>query len=237
MSFLDAIRYRLRSVLNPDAVDAEREDEFRFHQSLEQQQKKHEGLNTDEARIASHRAFGSEVYYQEEVRRMSFASRLEGFARNARLGIRSLARAPEFTIATVLTLGLGIGGLTAVGALVKSVILTPLPFPASDRLIGVGMYFPKFGIEGNSHSDATYHLFREYARTTAAVAAYDVGQSNLSEGDSPERVQSVRATAGFFQVLGAEPVIGRFYTADEDRPGAAAVVVLSEGLWRERWGN
>ena len=237
MSLFDAIRYRVRSIMDRDAMEAEREAEFRFHQSLEQQQRKHEGLNTDEARIASHRVFGSEVYYQEEVRQMSFASRLEAFSRNARLGLRSLARAPEFTVATVLTLGLGIGGLTAVGALVKSVMLTPLPFPDADRLVGVWIAFPKYKLEANDHSDATYHLFREYARTIASVAAFDLGQSNLSEGDTPERISAVNATAGFFQVLGAKPVVGRFYTAEEDRPGAASVAVLSEGLWRRRYGG
>jgi hypothetical protein len=132
----------------------------------------------------------------------------------------------------VLTLGLGIGGLTAVGALVKSVMLTPLPFPDADRLVGVWIAFPKYKLEANDHSDATYHLFREYARTIASVAAFDLGQSNLSEGDTPERISAVNATAGFFQVLGAKPVVGRFYTAEEDRPGAASVAVLSEGLWR-----
>ena len=237
MSLLDAIRYRLRSVLDREGLEAEREEEFRFHQSLEQQQRKSEGLTTEEARIASHRTFGSEVYYHEEVRQMSFASRLEAFSRNARLGLRSLMRAPEFTIATVLTLGLGLGGLTAVGALVNSVMLTPLPFPEADRLVGVWIEYPRYKLEANSHSDATYHLFREYARTTAAVAAYDLGQSNLSEGDTPERVQSVSATAGFFQVLGATPVVGRFYAAEEDRPGSAEVAVLSEGLWRRRYGG
>jgi putative ABC transport system permease protein len=237
MSLLDAIRYRVRAVLDREGLEAERAEEFRFHQSLEQQQRKHDGLSTDEARIASHRVFGSEVYYQEEVRQMSFAARLESFSRNARLGVRSLARAPEFTIATVLTLGLGIGGLTAVAALVKSVMLTPLPFPDADRLVGVWVNYPKIGVEANDHSDATYHLFREYARSTAAVGAFDVDQVNLSEGDSPERVTAVRATAGFFQVLGATPVLGRFYSGEEDRPGGAAVVVLSEGLWRRRYGS
>ena len=237
MSLLDGIRYRLRALLDRQGMEAEREEEFRFHRSLEQQQRRHDGCTTDEARIASLRVFGREAYYSEEVRAMSFAARLDAFARHARLGLRSLARAPEFTLATVLTLGLGIGGLTAVGALVKSVMLTPLPYPDPDRLVGFWIEFPRLQARANDHSDATYYLLQDYSRTAETVASFDLVQVNLSEGDLAERVRAVNATAGFFQVLGAVPLLGRFYSEDEDRPGGSQVAVLGEGLWRRRYGS
>ena len=157
---------------------------------------------------------------------MSLATRLDSFNRNVRLGVRSLVRAPQFTLATVLTLGLGIGGLAAVMALVKSVMLTPLPYPDPDRMVGIAMNFTRLNIEAGEHSDASYFLLKEFSRAKA-VAAYNPGQVNLSEGEDPERVRGISATAGFFTVLGARPLLGRFYTEDEDRPGAPNVVVLS----------
>lgn len=236
MSLFDAIRYRMRSVFGREKLEAEREAEFRFHQSLEQQQQRHVGLSPDEARLALRRSFGSDVYYREEVRQMSLASRLEAFTRNVRLGFRSLARSPEFTLATVLTLGLGIGGLTAVAALVKSVMLTPLPYPEPERLVGIWMTLTKLNIESGDHSDASFFLLKDYSKA-AVIGAYNRAQVNLSEGDAPERVRGINATAGFFRVLGVTPLLGRVYTDDEDRPGAPAVVVLSEGLWRRRYGG
>lgn len=237
MSFFDGIRYRLRAVFDRAGVEAERDEEFRFHRSLEQQQRHHDGLTPDAARLESRRSFGSDAYYREEVRQMSLSASFDALSRHVRLGIRSLARSPEFTVAAVLTLGLGIGGLTAVGALVRSVMLAPLPFPEPRRLAGVWMNLPKIGIVTNDHSDAAFFLMKDFGGSLSDVGAYNGTQVNLSDADAPERGRALNATAGFFRALGVTPLLGRFYSDDEDRPGAPAVVVLSEGLWRRRYGG
>lgn len=237
MSLLDAIRYRMRAVFARADVEAEREAEFRFHQSLEQQQRHHEGLSPEEARRAARRRFGNATAYHQEVRQMSVASRLEAFARNVRLGLRSLARSPEFTLAGVLTLGVGIGSLTAVAVLVKSVMLTPLPFPESSRLVGVWTVVPRFGIQTPLTSDAAYLVMKSFSTSLQEIGSWDVTQVNLSDGDNPERVRGANATASFFRALGISPLLGRFYTEEEDRPGGPQVVILSEGLWRRRYGG
>jgi len=237
MSFVDGLRYRLRAVFDRAGVEAERDEEFHFHRSLEQQQRHHDGLTPDAARLESRRSFGSDAYYREEVRQMSFAASLDGFFRHVRLGARSLARSPSFTLAAVLTLGIGIGGLTAVAALVRSVMLAPLPFPDPGRLVGIWMDLPKFGLVTNDHSDAAYFVLKDFGASLAEVGAYNGVEVNLSDADAPERVRGLNATVGFLRALGAVPLLGRFYTDDEDRPGAPAVVVLSEGLWRRRYGS
>lgn len=151
---------------------------------------------------------------------------------------RALLRRPLVTALAVLTLGVGIGGATAVFTVVESVLLRPLPFSEPDRLVRLW----ELTRDGDrfSFSAPNFLDVRAQSRTLEALAAYSevAGSAVLTEGDEPQRITAVPVSASFRDVLGVHPQIGRIFSVAEDRPGyAKRFVVLSDGLWRSRFGG
>ena len=154
--------------------------------------------------------------------------------RDFRQGFRLLWRAPGFAVTAILTLALGIGATTALFTVVNAVLLEPLPFPDSNKLIQVWRSeLP--ALTYGSASYARYLDWRQHQRVFTDLGAWSPRGFTLSGTEGPERVAGVMASASFFKVIGAPPVIGRYFGEDEDRRGAAKVVVISEGLWRRRF--
>ncbi|HSB12452.1 MAG TPA: ABC transporter permease [Blastocatellia bacterium] len=154
-----------------------------------------------------------------------------------RFGIRMLAKKPGFTLIAVVTLALGIGATTAIFTVVNAVLLRPLPYPDSDRLLSIGQQF-KSGLAGAG--EPKFLFWREQSQSFEAMAAYSNfggAGGNLSGGSEPEYVRGLRVSEDFFRVLGVYPALGRAFTKEEDAPGAAQVVILSDGLWRRRFGQ
>jgi len=237
VSILDALRYRLKTVFRRRVADAERAEEMRFHLSLEEMQKRHTGVEPEEARNASRRGFGNVTAYREEVRRMGLGAALDTGWRNVRYAVRSLSRAPGFAFAAVLTLGLGLGGMTAMGVVVDAVLLSPLPVPDPSRVFAVSIMFSKLGVDRASLSDAAFFTLQRFIRSAEHLGVYRGEDVNLSEGTEPERVAAARVSAGFLRVLAAPPLVGRLVDDSDDLPGSAAVVILSEALWRRRFAG
>ncbi len=148
------------------------------------------------------------------------------------IAVRRLLRHPAFSIAAVLTLALGIGATTAVFSLVDGVLLRPLPWSHPDQLVYLSHVLAVSGATAVDQSDASFLHYRASNRVFSEVAGYREGAVNLASGDTPERVNAARVSAGTFAMLGITPLRGRLFTSDEDRPGAARVVVLGEALWR-----
>lgn len=154
--------------------------------------------------------------------------------RDLRLGFRLLLRAPGFAITAVLTLALGIGATTALFTVVNAVLLEPLPFPDSSKLIQVWRSeLPS--LTYGSASYARYLDWREHQRVFTDLGAWSPRGVTLSGPEGSERLPGATASASFFKVIGAPPVIGRYFSDEEDRMGAERVVVISEGLWRRRF--
>ena len=155
-----------------------------------------------------------------------------------RFAARRLLRVPSFTIATVLVLALGIGATTAVFSIVNGVLLRPLPYPQSDRLVSLTHTLEVGGIQAAPQSDATVLLYQEHASAFDGIAAtrnMDVNLAALSASDRAQRVKAVMATANLFDVLRVHPLFGRTFEKGEDRPGAAPVAILSYELWQDRY--
>jgi predicted permease len=151
-----------------------------------------------------------------------------------RSALRSLAKAPGFTGVAVATLALGIGANAAVFSVVDAVLLRPLPYPESDRIVllrGPGQAFVRF------RSDVGFDVVPEELRETRAFAGIGIAESGgLNLGaERPVRVRAARVTPDFFRVLGVEPILGRTFTA-EDVEGAGRLAVLGHALWRSRFG-
>ena len=154
-----------------------------------------------------------------------------------RLFFRRALASPGFTLLSLLTLAIGVGANVAIFAIVNAVLLRPLPLPDSERLVILRHAAPALAqLDQLPISDALYFLYAEESRTLESVAAYRDEQVSFTGPDNPQRVAASSVTASFFAVLRTPPRLGRAFTAEEDRPGAAPVVVLSDGLWRSRFG-
>jgi len=156
------------------------------------------------------------------------------FLRDLRLGFRLLLRAPGFAVTAILTLALGIGATTALFTVVDAVLLEPLPFPDSNKLVQVWRSeLP--ALTYGSASYARYLDWRANQRVFTELGAWAPRGVTMSGPQGPERLPGATATASFFNVINAPPVIGRYFSDQEDRIGAERVVVISEGLWKRRF--
>jgi predicted permease len=148
--------------------------------------------------------------------------------------LRALSRSPGFALSVVLTLALGIGATVALFTVVNAVLLEPLPFPDSTRLVQVWRAeLPNLTF--GSASVARFVDWRARQRAFTGLGAWSPQGMTLGDASGPERLNGAAASASLFTVLGAAPLQGRWFTDDEDQPGAPKVAVLGDGLWRRRF--
>jgi predicted permease len=160
------------------------------------------------------------------------------FRHEIRLAFRRLLRAPAFAAAAIATLGLAVGASTSMFAVVERVVLNPLPYPDSDRLVVV-QFRPSTG-SGRPFSAlpaGLYYQLAARARTLASVAAYRINERTITGDGEPLRAAALLTTPSLSTVLGVAPLLGRWFTTDEGAPGAPATAVLSHGLWMRRYGG
>ena len=154
-----------------------------------------------------------------------------------RYGFRMLLKHKGFTAVAVIALALGIGANTAIFSLVNGVLLRPLPYPDAARIIYFQGNNPSQGIANSNISYPDYVDWSKQTDLFAANAAYWVGNANLgADGAEPERVPRAGVTNGFFAVLGVQPFLGRAFLPEDDHPNAPLVAVISDGLWKRRFG-
>jgi predicted permease len=187
-------------------------------------------------RVRGSGPFHSNPAAAPRVRRGGWSMREAG--QDVKYAARSLARVPHYTAAAVLTLALAVAANTLVFSVVDSVLLEPLPYPDSDRLVAVthaapGLNYPQIGV-----SPGLYHQYRERVSAFESSALYRGETMNLTaEGAEPARLEVAAVTHTLFETLRVNPVLGRGFTAEEDAPDGPAAVILSHGLWRDRFGG
>ncbi|MDY7093922.1 MAG: ABC transporter permease [Acidobacteriota bacterium] len=165
---------------------------------------------------------------------------MSGLLRDLRFALRALARNPGFTAVALLTLALGIGASTTIFSVVNTVLLRPLPYPESERLVQVFERNLERGWKWYPVSPANFRDWRRQAESFATFAGYSLYQGtgfNLTGEAEPERINTTTVTDGFFEVFGVQPLHGRTFLPEEDQPGAGRVVVLTYGLWQRRFGG
>ncbi|MFN0104148.1 MAG: ABC transporter permease [Bryobacteraceae bacterium] len=151
--------------------------------------------------------------------------------------LRRLARTPVFTLATLVTLALGIGANTAIFSIINGVLLKPLPFPDPDRLIGVWQTAPGVNIKDLNASIADYIAYREDSKTFADVAIWNGRSVTVTEFADPERVDGISATFRLLPMLGVHPILGRGFNEKDSDGGSPDVVLLGYGYWQRRFGG
>src|SRR3954469_22347149 len=160
---------------------------------------------------------------------------MDAFLADLRYSLRLLRKSPGFTAIAVATLALGIGANTAIFSAVDAVLIRPLPYTDPDRVVLVWEENLAANFPRNTPAPANFADWARMSRSFAGLAATRSGSASLTGDGVPEQIRGRRVTANFFDVLGVRPAIGRTFTAEEDRT-AAPVVVISDGLWKRRYG-
>ncbi|HSE52609.1 MAG TPA: ABC transporter permease, partial [Gemmatimonadales bacterium] len=165
------------------------------------------------------------------------AGRLGHFLKDLRFGLRQLRTRPGFAAVAILTLALGIGANTAIFSTVNGVLLKPLSYPESDRLVTFWGTAPEKRLPVVDYPEAMFLAFHAQTRVFESVAAYAVAGASLSGDGEPERIQASGVSTDFFRVMRQVPVSGRTFLAEEGTAGKNNVAVLSYALWQRRFGG
>lgn len=213
--------------------DTEMTEEMRHHVELQTESNVKAGINPDEARYAALRQFGNVAVIQEQVRERRGWIGLCRFGKDIRLATRRLYRSPGFTVTALLTLAICIGANLAIFALVDSILLRPLPFPESDRLVTVFNSYPQAGVNRDGSSVTNYYERRGHIPAFSSLALYRSSPAIVGEANLARRVQVMQVSPEFFSVLGRGPVLGRTFTEAETTFQTSQVVILSDTAWRQ----
>ena len=231
--------HRLCASLRRGKIENELERELRFHLEMEVAENMRRGMSEEEARRAARISFGGVEQTKESYRDIARFRRLEDLWQDLHYGARMLLKNPGFTIIAVLALALGIGANTAIFSVVNAVLLKPLPYYDSQRLVWITE--DKWGKEGEWEGEYVgsidYILWQAESKAFDHLVAFTSGNAFLTGRGEPERLDSVRATANLFPALGVAPQLGRAFTPEEDRPGGARVAILSHSFWQRRFGG
>jgi predicted permease len=160
---------------------------------------------------------------------------IESLLQDVRYGFRVLVKSPGFSVIAVLTLALGIGANTAIFSVVNGVLLSPLPYEKPDQLVSLFEKIPNF--ENGSISYPNFVDWRRMNRTFSSLAAYRSTAYKLSGAGEPENLHGEMISAGFFEIFSVKPLMGRTFSADEDRLGANPTVMITERLWKRKFAS
>ncbi len=218
---------RIANALRGERLNREIDEEFESHVE--------EAIAAERDPEEARRAFGSAMRVREASHAVRVSSKLEDLVQDVRFGVRMLIRNPGFTAVVVLTLALGIGINTAIFAVVNGVLLNPLPFPHPEQLVALHESKPNFA--NGSISYPNFLDWRKDNHTFAAIGlARSYGFSMTGRGDAAQ-LSAEFLSDGYFAVLGVRPVLGREFTPADETPGASPVAMISEELWRNRFGG
>jgi putative ABC transport system permease protein len=229
--YLRALAARLRGLFGNRRTDREFDDEIETHLRLLTERYVRQGMTEEEAAWAARRQFGNVSLLQEVNREMRGFRFIDTFLQDLRFGMRMLRRNPGLTCVAILTLSLGIGANTAIFSVVNAVLLRPLPYRDPDRLVLLSHYQ-----DHESTVDADFLDWRDQAKAFERIAAYQIGAADLTGSGAAERLAAGFVSAELFATLGVAPALGRAFTPEEDTKGGPPVVILSDGLWRRRFG-
>ncbi len=215
--------------------DVELADELHSHLHAHIDDNVRAGMTRDEARREALLKLGGYVQTAEACRDRRSLPFVETTMQDLRYALRMLGKSPGFAAAAILTLALGIGANTAIFSVLNAVILKPLEYQQPDRLMRIASTFPNYDEFWISMPE--YFEFREWTKAFSSVGIYQTSESNVSAPERPQRARSMLATFDLFTTLRVNPRIGRVFEEADNRPGAAEVAVLSDGLWRSSFGG
>jgi putative ABC transport system permease protein len=226
---------RLLSLLHTERMNHEIDEEQEFHINCRVSELVSDGMPPDEAARQARLEFGSRTRARAESHDARLFSWIESTVQDLFYGVRSLRKAPVFAIVAIVTLALGIGANTAIFSVVNGVLFNPLPYPQPDRIVCLFEKIPNF--DNGSISYPNFVDWQRMNRTFSLLAAYRPQSFDLMGQGEPEQLRGQMVSAGFFEILGVRPVLGRTFKAANDKLGAAPTAMISEALWRRKFGS
>jgi len=226
-----------RTLFRRSRLDSELDEEVRGYLDALVEKKVREGLDPAAARRAAAREMGGLEWVKEEARSVRIGVGLETTLRDARYAWRGLWRSPGFALAAILTLALGIGANTAIFSVVDAMLLEPLPYRDSSRLVFVWSDMSEAGYPRAPLSGPELADLRDRARLFSGFGAIWSSTAALNGDGDPEQLRIGRVTPDFFSVLGADAARGRTFVSGEDGDGAPPSILLSAALWQRRFGG
>ena len=225
----------LRALSNRTASDQAIDDEAQHYLDQVTEEFIARGYSPEEARRAARLECGTAASIREEVRSYGWENRVETILADVKYAVRRLRTNPGFTAVTVFTLALGIGATTAIFSAVNPILFESLPYPDASRIVTIWNV-----VRDGGRREGAFGAYREISqrvRSFESIAALRTWQPTITAETEPERLEGQRVSAGYFQVLGMTPSLGRNFRADDDRLNGPNVVILSDALWRRRFGG
>jgi putative ABC transport system permease protein len=234
---LDPIRWlrRLRWLASSRELDDELDEEMRFHVEMETAKRVRLGMSEASAREAAIRDFGGR-HHRDDARDARGVRPIEDLLQDLRVGVRTIAKQRTYAIVAILTLAIGIGATTALWSAVYRVLLQPYPFPESHRIVHVRQFDTRAPDGDGELAPANYVDLEKRARSFDLLAAAEPYGFDWISPDGPVHLGVTLVTEDAFEIQGLRPIVGRTFLPSEFRPGNDNVVVMSEALWRGRFG-
>jgi predicted permease len=231
---LDDLRYRTRALLHHKEIETELDEELRFHFDRQVEKYMRSGMTEEEAKRRTRLAFGGHEQVKEDCREAHGTAFIELTVQDAKYAFRQLLTNPTFALVMILTLALSIGANSAIFSVIHGVLLSRLPYPQPNRLVRVFLSsheYPKFPLNPFDFLD-----FRARNHSFSSFAAFTRGDVQLSGEGEPVRLNGFGITSGYFRVLGLQPELGREFDFQSEIPGSGLQVILSDRIWRTRFG-
>ena len=243
MSVLSRVSGGLRALFQRKKADQELDDELRAYLDAATDQHVTSGMSPDAARRTARISLGSIEAVKDQTRDVGWESIVGALRQDIRYGLRTLAKAPTFTLVAVGTLAVGIGATTAIFTLVNALLLAPLPFKDPSRLMLVHLTAPREDdapgtVRKVVWSYPKYQHVRDTQQIFEPPALFDGHEWSLTGTAEPERLRGELISASYLSTLGVTPSLGRDFTPEEDRQaGINGIVLLGHGLWQRRFGG
>lgn len=237
MRAFSRLKAALRTLLHKQRVEAELDLEIRSYVDAVADEKIENGISPTEARRQALAECGGLEPVKQAVRDQRASATVESVFQDIRYGLRQMRRNPAFTWTAVITLGLGIGATTAIFSAVYALLIRPLPYPDSSRLMEISQAWPKDDDYGDPLVSQDFVAAQSSLKSFSSVAGYVGGDENLTGAGNPIRVKVVGITANFLPVLDVTPAEGRNFLSSEDREGGPAVALLSHRLWESEFDS
>ncbi|MFN2566547.1 MAG: ADOP family duplicated permease [Gemmatimonadaceae bacterium] len=227
-------------------VDADIDDEMRFHLETRVEELVERGLTSHAARAQALEEYGDVAMIRKQLReidrrahgRRESAERWDALVRDVRFAARTLRRSPAFAAMAIVCVALGVCVTTTIFSAVHGILIRPLPYERADELVSVYAQNPGREIRGSNVSYPDYVSWRDANRTFAALALWTWSSHAFSgDGGEAERVEGASITANLLPILGVRPMLGRQFLPEEHQDGRDNVVLLGYGLWQRRFGG
>ena len=235
MSLWREIKHGLRKLAKPSVSDQDIADEVSDYMAEETAARIASGSSPEEARREAQLELGDPSAIQEQVRSYGWENLVDILFSDLRYAARKLRSSAGFTAVAVLTLAIGIGATTAIFSAVNPILFSPLPYPDARRIMMI--WEMRSGGSPIAVTFASFHGVSEQNHSFSAMAALKAWQPSMTGASQPERFQGQRVSAGYFRTLGLAPALGRDFQQEDDGYQGPNVVLLSNNLWRRKFGS